>query len=34
MMSGAEALRFGGKIFGLKQDYWIAIGRLREAEED
>jgi len=27
-MSGAEALRFGGKIFGTQKDYWIAIGRL------
>ena len=33
MMSGAEALRFGGKIFGSQQDYWIAIGRLPQAEE-
>jgi radial spoke head protein 4A len=33
-MSGAEALRFGGKIFGTEQDYWIAIGRLPQAEED
>ena len=34
MMSGAEALRFGGKIFGQQNDYWIAIGRLPQAEED
>ena len=33
-MSGAEALRFGGKIFGTSKDYWIAIGRLPQAEED
>lgn len=33
-MSGAEALRFGGKIFGTQQDYWIAIGRLKYSEED
>lgn len=33
-MSGAEALRFAGKIFGTCQDYWIAIGRLPQAEED
>jgi len=33
-MSGAEALRFAGKIFGTSQDYWIAIGRLPQAEED
>jgi len=34
IMSGAESLRFGGKIFGSQQDYWIAIGRLRGSEED
>ena len=33
-MSGAESLRFAGKIFGSSQDYWIAIGRLSTAEED
>ena len=33
-MSGAEALRFAGKIFGTQSDYWIAIGRLPQAEED
>ena len=33
-MSGAEALRFAGKIFGTCQDYWIAVGRLSLAEED
>lgn len=33
-MSGAEALRFAGKIFGTQQDYWIAIGRLPQSEED
>lgn len=33
-MSGAEALRFGGKIFGTEKDYWIAVGRLAVAEED
>ena len=34
MMSGADSLRFGGKIFGTEADYWIAIGKLPEAEED
>jgi len=34
IMSGAESLRFGGKIFGTESDYWIAIGRLPQAEED
>lgn len=33
-MSGAEALRFAGKIFGTSKDYWIAIGRLPVAEEE
>ena len=33
-MSGAEALRFGGKIFGTQKDYWVAVGRLAVAEED
>lgn len=33
-MSGAEALRFAGKIFGTQKDYWIAAGRLPQAEED
>jgi len=28
MMSGAEAIRFGGKIYGTDADYWIAVGRL------
>ena len=33
-MSGAESLRFAGKIFGTGSDYWIAIGNLPQAEED
>jgi len=33
-MSGAESVRFAGKIFGTQNDYWIAIGKLSEAEED
>ena len=33
-MSGAEALRFAGKILGTTKDYWVAIGRLPQAEED
>ena len=33
-MSGAEALRFAGKVFGTQKDYWIAAGRLPQAEED
>lgn len=32
-MSGAEALRFAGKIYGTQKDYWVAIGRLPIAEE-
>ena len=34
IMSGADQVRFAGKIFGTKSDYWIAMGRLSEAEED
>lgn len=33
-MSGADSLRFCGKIFGIKSDYWLACGRLNQAEED
>ena len=33
-MSGAESIRFGGKIFGTGSDYWIAYGRLSTSEED
>ena len=32
-MSGADSLRFVGKIYGTKCDYWIASGRLNQAEE-
>ena len=32
-MSGAERLRFCGKIFGTQKDYWIASGELLPAEE-
>ena len=32
-MSGAEKLRFCGKIFGTHQDYWIVSGSLDQAEE-
>ena len=34
IMSGADALRFAGKIFGTQADYWIAVGRLTISEED
>ena len=33
IMSGADSVRFCGKIFGTKCDYWIATGRLDKAEE-
>ena len=33
VMSGAEQLRFAGKIFGTKSDYWVALGKLSQAEE-
>ena len=32
-MSGADTLRFIGKIFGTQSDYWIAAGNLNQAEE-
>ena len=32
-MSGADGVRFGGKIYGTKSDYWIAYGNLKESEE-
>merc|ERR1719507_29205 len=34
IMSGAESVRFGGKIFGTGADYWIAYGKLSTSEED
>ena len=34
VMSGADSLRFAGKILGSKSDYWIVAGRLSRAEED
>ena len=34
IMSGAESIRFGGKIFGTGSDYCIAYGRLSTSEED
>lgn len=33
IMSGADSLRFVGKIYGTKQDYWMVAGRLNQAEE-
>jgi radial spoke head protein 4A len=32
-MSGARSLRFMGKVFGTKKDYWIACGTLDHIEE-
>lgn len=32
-MSEARSLRFLGKIFGTKKDYWIVAGTLDQAEE-
>ena len=34
MMSGADEIRFAGKIFGTQSDYWIAMGQGAPAEED
>ena len=33
VMSGADSLRFGGKIYGTNKDYWVAYGKLDTAEE-
>jgi hypothetical protein len=33
VMSGAERLRFAGKMYGTEKDYWVAGGVLRSAEE-
>ena len=33
-MSGADSIRFGGKVFGTGADYWIAVGKLSTSEED
>lgn len=33
IMSGAERLRFVGKVFGTQKDYWLACGVLSAAEE-
>ena len=30
VLSGAESLRFWGKIFGKEKDYWIVEGSLKE----
>ena len=32
-MSGADNLRFFGKIYGTKRDYWVITGKLSQAEE-
>lgn len=34
IMSGADSIRFAGKIFGTQSDYWVAMGKLSEPEED
>jgi len=34
IMSGADSVRFAGKIFGTQSDYWVAMGKLAEPEED
>ena len=34
LLSGASQLRFWGKIYGSKKDYWIAEGVLDIPEED
>lgn len=32
-MSGAERMRFCGKVFGTQKDYWVACGELLHGEE-
>lgn len=32
-MSGADSIRFAGKVYGSSKDYWVASGELKEAEE-
>ena len=32
-MSGATDVRFMGKIFGTKKDYWVCSGTLNQIEE-
>jgi len=32
-LSGANGVRFAGKIFGTQKDYWIVTGSLSTAEE-
>ena len=32
-MSGATSLKFMGKIFGTKSDYWVVSGTLSHVEE-
>jgi len=33
VMSGASSLRFCGKVFGTKKDYWVVSGFLNHVEE-
>ena len=33
IMSGADSLRFVGKIYGTQKDYWLVAGVLSQAEE-
>lgn len=33
IMSGADSVAFCGKVFGTKNDYWVASGKLDKAEE-
>ena len=34
LLSGASQLRFWGKIYGSKKDYWVVEGVLDVAEEE
>jgi radial spoke head protein 4/6 len=33
VMSGADRVRFVGKMYGTKQDYWICSGSMAGADE-
>ncbi len=33
-MSGAERIRFAGKVLGTQKDYWVVSGVLVEPEEN
>ena len=34
VMSGADSIKFGGKVYGTQKDYWVAYGKLDAQEEE